>query len=150
MEISFIYSAIAKKIALGTLLFASVFFVASCGQDKDTDPRMQHVIAVHDSVMPKMSRIGQLISQLKPLTDTTAQGQSYQKALEDLEAANKSMMEWMQGFGDRFDHAEIMNGKELSPEKSGWLDEEVVKVEEMAEKVNGSIRRAETLLKNAE
>lgn len=122
------------------------FSVTSCDQKKEPDTRMQHVVAVHDSVMPKMSRIGELISQLQPLADTSANGLAYQDAVEDLKAANSTMMEWMQGFGDRFDYAEIMEGKDLSPEKSGWLDEEVVKVEQMAEKVNESITRAETLL----
>ena len=60
------------------------------------------------------------------------------------------MMDWMKGFGDRFDHEEIMKGKELSPEKQEWLKEEEAKVKDMAEKVTGSIARAKALLKARE
>ncbi|MDM9631334.1 hypothetical protein [Robiginitalea aurantiaca] len=149
MKISFLYSAIARKIVLGISALLCLFLMFSCDQKKEADTRMEHVVAVHDSVMPKMSRIGELITRLKPLADSTENGQTYQRAMEELQEANKSMMQWMQGFGDRFDYAEIMEGKELSPEKSVWLDEELIKVEEMAEKVNGSIDRAELLLEKA-
>jgi hypothetical protein len=109
---------------------------------------MQEVVAVHDSVMPKMSRIGQLVATLKPLADSTAEGRAYQQSMVDLQEAHQSMMDWMKGFGDRFDYAEIMEGKELSAEKARWLEEEAVKVQAMAEQVNGSIARAEELLEN--
>ena len=146
MKISFFYSVIAGRpaSALAGLLF--LFLAVSCGPEKEPDTRMQHVVAVHDSVMPKMGRIGELITQLQPLADSTEAGQVYQKAIADLQAANTGMMEWMQGFGDRFDSAEIMEGKELNPQKSAWLDEELIKVEKMAKKMNGSIERAEALL----
>ena len=148
MKISFLYSAITRRVTLSISLFFFLALMASCGQLKkeEKDGRMAHVVAVHDSVMPKMSRIGELITQLKPLADSTARGQSYQKALEDLKDANRSMMEWMQGFGERFDSAEILEGKALSPEKSAWLDDEIVKVETMADQVNNSIAQAENLL----
>ncbi len=56
----------------------------------------------------------------------------------------------MKGFGDRFDHDEIMKGKELSPEKQEWLREEEVKVKAMADKVNRSIAQAKALLQDRE
>ena len=111
---------------------------------------MEYVMAIHDSVMPEMSTISRLVGQLKPLADSTEQGQTYQKAMEDLQAAHTAMMDWMKGFGDRFDHEEIMKGKELSPEKQEWLKEEEVKVKAMADKVNTSIARAESLLQERE
>jgi len=56
------------------------------------------------------------------------------------------MMDWMKDFGDRFNHEEILEGKELTEEKQQWLNEEEEKVKEVKEKINGSIARAEALL----
>jgi len=66
--------------------------------------------------------------------------------MKDLQDANTAMMDWMKDFGDRFNHEEILNGKELSEEKQQWLDEEEEKVKVVKEKINGSIERAEALL----
>ena len=149
MKISFIYSPIARSIGRGTVVLLSLFLTLSCAEKKESDTRMQEVIAVHDSVMPKMGEIGQLISQLKPLADSTTNDSRYQDAISDLQQANTAMMDWMQGFGDRFDYAEIQEGKTLSAQKSEWLDEELVKVKEMARAMNESISQAESLLKNS-
>ena len=137
---------IASHTFKGMTLVLSLLLAASCAQKKEADNRMEKVIAVHDAVMPKMSRIGQLISELEPLADSTAAGEPYSEAIEELKDANTGMMEWMQGFGDRFDQAEIQEGKALSAQKSAWLDEEVIKVEEMAEAMSRSIAKAELLL----
>ena len=150
MKISFLYPAITRKVTSVLLLAAAVSLMSSCGEDKKPPTRMQQVMAVHDSVMPEMSTISRLVGQLKPLADSTEAGQPYQKAMEDLQEAHTAMMDWMKGFGDRFDHEEIMKGKELSPEKQEWLKEEQVKVKEMADKVAGSIARAKALLKSRE
>ena len=54
----------------------------------------------------------------------------------------------MQGFGNRFDSEEILNGKTLSEEKKQWLNEEEEKVKIVKEKINTSITNAEALLGN--
>ena len=135
-----------KKIVF---LFISLVFFA-CNEKKEetnTKPtQMQTVMAIHDEVMPKMSKLGRLVGQLKEKVDTTAQGMVYQEAMKDLQKANMAMMDWMKGFGNRFDSDEILNGKELSPQKQEWLNEEEVKVKELKEQINSSIARAETLL----
>ena len=105
-------------------------------------------MAVHDDVMPKMGTVGKLASTLKPMVDSTETGMQYEKAMKDLQKANKSMMEWMQGFGSKFDSDEILNGKELTPEKQNLLNTEEVKVKEVADLINSSIANAEALLKN--
>ncbi|AKA34770.1 hypothetical protein VC82_1127 [Flagellimonas lutaonensis] len=108
---------------------------------------MQEVMAIHDEVMPKMSKLGKLVAELKTKVDTTETGRQYEAAMKDLQAAHKAMMDWMQGFGDRFDSDEILNGKELTPQKQQWLDEEEEKVKALREQINLSIERAEKLLK---
>ncbi|GGD52125.1 hypothetical protein GCM10011361_18550 [Muriicola marianensis] len=113
----------------------------------DQPTKMQEVIAIHDEVMPKMTDISKLVAQLKPMADSTEAGLKYMRAMKDLQAAHRSMMDWMQGFGSRFDSDEILNGKELSEEKRAWLLEEEQKVIQLREDINGSIERAEALLK---
>ncbi len=125
------------------------FFLLSCKTETkkvDSPTKMQEVMAVHDEVMPKMGTISKLVAQLKPLADSTETGMKYQTAMQDLQAAHRSMMSWMQGFGERFDSDEILNGKELTEEKKAWLLEEEKKVYRLKEDINGSIARAEKLL----
>ncbi|WP_343488143.1 hypothetical protein [Allomuricauda sp. d1] len=121
----------------------------SCHEKKQstTDAtQMETVMAIHDEVMPKMGKLGKLVGELKPKVDATAQGKQYEVAMKDLQEAHQSMMDWMQGFGERFDHDEILNGAELSPQKQKWLDEEEEKVKALRKEINSSIERAEKLL----
>ena len=140
------------------ILFLTLFIglaILGCKQEpKKTEPeapsKMEEVMAVHDEVMPKMSTIGKLVAELKPMVDSTETGLKCEKAMTDLQIAHKSMMDWMHGFGTRFDSDEILNGKELSPQKQEWLLEEEVKVNEMRDQVNSSIENAEDLLASME
>ena len=122
----------------------------SCKQTKkvDDDPtQMEEVMMVHDEVMPKMGKLSKLVAELKTKVDTTATGKKYETAMKDLQDANKSMMDWMMGFGERFDSDEILEGKALSPEKQVWLNEEEEKVKALKEQINTSIDNAEVLLR---
>ena len=137
-----------KKIVF---LFLLSIVVISCKEEKKEDlsaATMKEVLAVHDEVMPKMGTIAKLAAQLKPKIDSTEQGMAYEKAMKDLQESNKGMMEWMQGFGDRFDSDEIMNGKELTAEKKRWLKEEKQKIEALKQNVEVNISEAEALLKD--
>lgn len=103
-------------------------------------------MAIHDEVMPKMGTLGKLVGQLKPMADSLGAESVEFKAMKDLQEANRSMMDWMQGFGDRFDADEILNGKDLSDEKKKWLLEEEEKVKQVKENINSSIANAEKIL----
>ncbi len=136
-----------------TLSFLSaivlLFAVIACKETKkpnDNSDQMKRVMTIHDEVMPKMGVFGKLVKELKSMEDSTAMGLEYKKAREDLQAANKSMMDWMKGFGDRFDSDEILNGKALSKEKQAWLDEEEEKIKKVHRDINSSIDNAEALL----
>jgi|SRR6056297_1290221 len=135
---------------LFSILICTVLFLSfSCKEEKkapEGPTQMKKVMAIHDEVMPKMGTIGKLVGELKPKVDSTETGKQYEVAMKDLQAANTAMMDWMKEFGDRFDHEEILEGKELSAEKQQWLDEEEEKVKVVKEKINGSIARAEALL----
>ena len=133
---------------LATLLLVAV----SCKEEKKAQEpsRMEAIMAVHDSVMPRMSELSSLVAELKPLADSTEAGQPYREAMEGLQASHQSMMDWMRGFGERFDHEEVMKGKELSPEKKEWLVEEEAKVNAMRDQVFESIEKARTVLEARE
>jgi hypothetical protein len=132
------------------LLIALIVHTISCkSEEKKTneETRMERVISVHDEMMPKMGTIGKLIRALEQKADSTA-GEPYKFAQDDLENAYTYMMDWMKGFGDRFDSDEIMNGKALSKQKEAWLIEEEEKVTIMRDMINNSITNAEALLKD--
>jgi len=132
-----------------TVFFAVFLVLVSCKNEtkkNEVPSQMEEVMAIHDEVMPKMGTISSLIADLKPKVDSTEVGKENLKAIRDLQGAHKSMMDWMKDFGERFNYEEIMNGKELTTEKQGWLKEEEVKVNELREKINTSIANAERVL----
>ncbi|MBU2947914.1 hypothetical protein [Zobellia uliginosa] len=133
-----------KIIILIALAFSAI--TISCNS-KNESTQMKTVMAVHDEVMPEMSKMGRLVGELSSKEDSTEIGLKYKKARKDLQEAHKSMMDWMQNFGSRFTSDEILNGAELSDEKQVWLNEEEEKIEEVREQINGSIKKAEELLK---
>ena len=139
-----------KTKVIYNFLLLSILFLA-CREEKktsenETSSRMELVLEIHDEVMPEMSTIGKLVGELKPMVDSTDQGREYQDAMEDLQLAHKAMMDWMRGFGDRFDSDEILRGKKLTAKKQEWLLEEEVKVKALRDQINSSIERAKLLL----
>lgn len=128
-----------KQHLIITLL--CVIFLFSCKENK-----MKDIMDIHDEVMPKMSSFGKMVGELTSKEDSTAIGLEYKMARQDLQEAHKSMMDWMQGFGSKFDSDEILNGKELSREKKKWLDEEEEKIKAVRNQINESIANAKKLL----
>ncbi len=140
------------RIKIVSLVTAILLVAVSCKEEKKTEEpsRMEAVMAVHDSVMPRMSELSSLVAELKPLADSTEAGQPYREAMEDLQASHQAMMGWMRGFGERFDHEEVMKGKELSAQKKEWLVEEEQKVNAMRDQVFESIEKARAVLEARE
>ncbi len=139
-----------KKL-LGILALAVIIGNISCKDQKKeasevSSEQMDKVMAIHDEVMPKMSVMGKMVGELSSKEDSTEIGMQYQEARKGLQDAHKAMMDWMQGFGSRFDSDEILNGKALTEEKQIWLDEEEEKVKALREQINTSIANAEKLL----
>lgn len=116
------------------------------GKTAEASRQMDQVMEIHDQVMPKMGTISKLVSELKSRIDSTEQGMACEKAMKELQASHDAMMAWMQGFGNRFDSEEILEGKALTPEKQQWLEEEEEKIREVREQINSSIAAAEELL----
>jgi len=134
------------------LILACVTFLISCKEEKkvaEGPTQMEEVMAIHDEVMPKMGKLGSLVGKLKPVADSLGAESPHAQTMRDLQKANESMMDWMKGFGDRFDSDEILEGKILTPEKQKWLDEEEDKVKAVKEQINTSIEKAEILLNSS-
>ncbi|MFS4491692.1 hypothetical protein [Maribacter sp. 2308TA10-17] len=123
-----------------TLIFSSLGYAQEATQ-------MQRVITAHDEAMDKMPHLVKLVNKLNPLVDSTQVGKRNQEAIDDLKTSNKSMMNWMQGFGERFTADEMMKGKTLSDKKKVWLNEEEIKIKALHDQINSSIKKAEELLK---
>ncbi|MET1258801.1 hypothetical protein ABV409_05640 [Flagellimonas sp. DF-77] len=135
-----------KRILAVLSLFTLMVACKQAKTEPDTPSKMEEVMAIHDEVMPKMGTLGKLVAELKEKVDTTASGKAHEAAMKELQAANESMMDWMQGFGNRFDSDEILNGKTLTAQKQEWLLEEEAKVKALREEINTSIARAQQLL----
>jgi hypothetical protein len=135
-----------KKLIL--ILSVIIAVAHSCKDQNKENSQMKDVMAVHDEVMPKMGTIGQLVSELDQKITNDAYSKDYVAAKEELKAAHKAMMDWMKGFGDRFDGDEILKGKALTEEKQKWLDEEEAKVKKLKEQINSSIKQAQDVLQN--
>jgi hypothetical protein len=131
------------------LMISTVLMSGGCKEEKHPPAemdQMKEVMAIHDEVMPKMATIGDLVSQLMEKTESPAGNSDYEAAMKDLQNAHQAMMEWMQGFGERFDSDEILKGKPLTDQKKQWLDEEEEKIRALEEQINGSIARARDVL----
>ncbi len=139
-----------KKL-LGILTVVILITNISCKDErkeavKASNAQMKKVMAIHDEVMPKMSLMGSMVGELSSKEDSTTIGLQYKAARIELQDAHKAMMDWMQGFGNRFDSDEILNGKELTEQKQIWLDEEEEKVKALREQIYSSIENAEKIL----
>lgn len=133
-----------KKIFIITIAIFSIC-ILSCKEKKEIN-QMEKVMAIHDEVMPELSKMGSLVGELSSKEDSTEIGLKYKQARIDLQTAHKSMMDWMQGFGNRFNSDEILNGKKLNKQKQEWLNEEEEKVNALKEQINSSINQAKDVL----
>lgn len=89
---------------------------------------MEAVVAVHDELMPKMTTISRLQEQLSESLPDSIRSEQQQAVIDELEAANNAMMNWMQDFGTAFDFEEINKGKPLTAAKQDSLKKYVLSV----------------------
>lgn len=135
------------------LILSAGIALSSCKQEqkdeKKEQTQMELVMSIHDEVMPKMGKIGQLRTQIQEQIDTTTtRGKEAKEIGLELQDAYDSMMNWMSAFSGRFSSKEIMDGASLSEEKQLWLDQEEEKVKVVRDKINNSIARAESFLQS--
>lgn len=92
---------------------------------------MEAVVAVHDELMPKMTTISRLQEQLSESLPDSIRSEQQQAVIDELEAANDAMMDWMQDFGTAFDFEEINKGKPLTAAKQDSLKNYVLSVADL-------------------
>ncbi len=137
-----------------TLYFASIllaFLSFSCGSDtKDENKEMRDaVIAVHDEVMPKMGQLKayekEAQKRAEELLTQTPVDSAKVKELSTLSAelgeAYEGMFVWMRQY-------EVKDEDKSPEEIKAYLDEQMVLVREVNEKIKKSMEKAETLLKD--
>jgi len=134
-----------KRIQLFLCILLLIFVSACKEENKENHAlQMKEVMEVHDALMPKMGVIGSLITKLNNSPDSLKN----QSVVNELKASHESMMNWMQGFGERFTSEEILKGKALTKKKQEWLDEEQKKVKALEYKMLESIKIAKELLED--
>lgn len=133
-----------------------VGLIISCGDSKPKEveqfnQKMDQTIAIHDEVMPEMTKINQLIGKLEAKMDSN-NIEKYKPAIKDLKTGHDKMMTWMREFGDEFSKTEINQGiqlKDMDSLKSRLkaLDISYKQAEDMRNHIQEAISNAELLLK---
>lgn len=108
--------------------------------------KMEMIVEVHDELMPKMSEISLLMTQLEQSMDGTEADAQKIASIKELKTANQDMMAWMMEFSEDFDSEEVMEGKELSPEKEALLDTYEESVMDLKVTMEGAMERGQALL----
>jgi len=126
--------------------FAFLLFMGLLSAIAQENSEMKQVMETHDRVMEKMPELVKLINSLQTAARNSEDKTKYELAVEDLQEANKSMQNWMVGFGKGFDADEMMKGKELTAQKKELLQEEKIKVLALEEEINNTLAKAEKLL----
>ena len=145
-----------KTMKYFVMLFVSIILITSCQEEtpkevKTFDDKMEKTIAIHDSVMPKMSNINDMISKLEQKKDSLSESKKVQAAKEDLKQAHDQMMTWMKNLSNTFTAEQINQGiqtREADSLKKALKDLDKLKkeAENMQKAINSSIKQAEDLL----
>src|SRR5690625_3329360 len=136
--------------------------VASCGNSTKSEKNtattdseqfyqlLDEVMEVHDEMMPQMGKLSELRQNLEESANEDNVVQ-YKNAAADLEAAHKSMMDWMKNFGEVFpykeDRLEGMNEEQIK-ESIELMKEQKAAVNAMKEEMVSSMENAKEILAN--
>jgi ABC-type oligopeptide transport system substrate-binding subunit len=140
-----------KKIALSlSLVLLISMSITSCGEEpkkektevemlqEKFDMNMKETIAIHDEVMPKMSEINNLLSELEMQSPKMNQ-EEYQLTSSRLQESYMQMMSWMKKFSANFDTKEV---------NSGITSEKIDVLKEKNEQLSGLKKEAEEMRNN--
>lgn len=142
-----------------TLFFCSILLMTSCdysapetkngkvvkaldGTDSPREKLATQVMAIHDSVMPKMDNIMKLKMRLKASIDTTNSDTfklAALNAINQLEIADEQMMQWMRNYNPPADSIP-------EQEAMSYLKDQEKKIIEVQNSMLSSIRNAKVLL----
>ena len=137
------------KNILIVVVFSGLFFYG-CADKKEEAKKVlyDHVMEVHDEVMPKMSDISKYKKQLKSMIanlqaeDSVGNSEAISKmehAIQGLDNSHDEMMGWMREFdGD-------LEGK-TNEEIMKYLNSELEKIKTVAQVTNDALKEAEAIL----
>jgi len=137
-----------KKNFVTLIVFGLAVMAACTSQKSEEEVKLENlkkeVITVHDEAMARMGEIMRLKKELqtKAEADTTAE---IQQTIQNLEAADEAMMNWMRGFkfpltnnadvaADTTDVADKIEYLHQEKEKMEIIDQQMVKAIEAAKK----------------
>ncbi|MDC7997421.1 hypothetical protein [Gilvibacter sediminis] len=121
------------------ILFFTAILLISCQNE------MEAVVAVHDELMPKMVDISRLQEQISEAIPDSLRTEEQQNTIDQLEAANTAMMDWMRDFGAAFDFEEINKGKPLNAAKADSLKKYAQSVEALKEQMLSAIEEGQSV-----
>jgi uncharacterized protein (DUF3084 family) len=145
-----------KLLKYGSVSLIIALIITGC-QDKAPkevkmfDEKMEKTIAIHDSVMPKMGEMSNLMKKLEQKKDSLSETKEVQAAKQDLEQSHDQMMTWMKDLSNTFTAEQINQGiktRDVDSLKKALkeLDKLKNEAESMQRKINSSIEQAEELL----
>lgn len=119
--------------------------ILSCGpvnKDPEVKNLYDEVMQVHDEVMPETSTIHKLKKQIRNLNNQDSISYVLLKQLDD---ADESMMQWMSDFG-----AYKKLNDASKEDKLNYLNEELIKISEVSNKMKDAISDSKTYLETLE
>jgi hypothetical protein len=138
-------------VSSGFVLFV-ILLLSSCAKSSEhkeheddmtkDDPNQalyDQVMAVHNEVMPKTGEIYQLKKELKDkILVEPGRSKDFEQAIAELDSADHSMMDWMHKFNEPDSVTQ-----EVARE---YLENEMVKINQVKELINTSIQKAKDQL----
>jgi hypothetical protein len=108
-------------------------------KDDPNQALYDQVMAVHNEVMPKTGEIYQLKKELKDkILVEPGRSKDFEQAIAELDSADHSMMDWMHKFNEPDSVTQ-----EVARE---YLENEMVKINQVKELINTSIQKAKDQL----
>ena len=139
------------KIARISLIFGLMLIFQSCGsgQVEENAKKRAEVIAIHDEVMPKMGQLKSLeksalglVEELSAMESVdTVKVQSLKDLAVELDQAYEGMFVWMRQY-------EVEDGERTPEEIKTYLDEQLLKVNQVNVEIKAALEQAGTQLKD--
>jgi hypothetical protein len=128
-------------------------------ESKTFDKQMKETIQIHDDVMPQMSKINTLITELEAQKNELEQAEEvdiekvelHENAISNLKDAHDLMMSWMKNFSNSFSRTEINTGLETTDKDSikaklQLLETQYDSAEAMQTSITEAIENAQIIL----
>jgi hypothetical protein len=121
--------------------------ITSLPANADTTAYEAEIMKIHDSIMPKMTDLNHLESQLREIRKAASQSDIGSAAIPEgiddtiaaLKASQAGMLDWMEYYS-------AMRSKLQKDVMLEFMKQELVKINEVKDNVNGTIEKATTWL----